>query len=184
MRRGNRRPEPDPTRARRANGGRVRTRADSGSAPGSATNRRLTRQGSIVADTERNGPDNEERAHAHADAHAEGGEGHDAHAHDGGHGHADGERAHEEHEDGGMEAAAFASLEALEQGEDAPILPVRAIDDDEDADDEDADAAEGEDAEVAAESDDAETEDSEAETAGQCLLAGEGVHAPMLPHAP
>lgn len=26
--------------------------------------------------------------------------------------------------------------------------------------------------------------DSEAETAGQCLLAGEGVHAPMLPHAP
>jgi ribonuclease E len=125
----------------------------------------LTRQGSIVADTERNGPDNEERAHAHGDAHAEGGEGHDAHAHDGGHGHADGERAHEEHEDGGMEAAAFASLEALEQGEDAPILPVRAIDDDEDADDEDADAAEGEDAEVAAESDDAETEDSEAETA-------------------
>ena len=47
-----------------------------------------------------------------------------------------------EHDDEDESAAAFASLEALERDEEAPILPVRAIDDDEDEDTDHEDAGE------------------------------------------
>ena len=46
--------------------------------------------------------------------------------------HAAHEHEHDtEEESASIDSAAFASLEALESGEDAPILPVRAIDDEE-----------------------------------------------------
>ena len=58
-----------------------------------------------------------------------------------------------EHDDEDESAAAFASLEALERDEEAPILPVRAIDDDEEEheDEEAADEADSELAEAEAE---------------------------------
>jgi ribonuclease E len=109
----------------------------------------------------------------------EAGEGADrAHGHQHAEPHGDAHAAHEgthddAHEDVGMEEAAFASLEALEQGEDAPRLPVRAIDDDEDAEDEDAEEsaeASGDDGADASDGgggdgEDAEGADSEPESA-------------------
>ncbi|MFM9170710.1 MAG: hypothetical protein ACKOTD_11535 [Phycisphaerales bacterium] len=56
---------------------------------------------------------------------------------------ADGAADAHEHDDEDESAAAFASLEALERDEEAPILPVRALDDDvvERVDEEGADVA-------------------------------------------
>ena len=102
-------------------------------------------------------------AHARAEErHDAANEGHDAdggHAHDGGHGAepraaaeggdpADGPEYEDDH------AAAFATLDALESGEEELRLPVRAIDDDEDeadGDEEDSDGESAEDASAEAE---------------------------------
>ena len=77
--------------------------------------------------------------------------------------HAAHEHEHDtEEESASIDSAAFASLEALESGEDAPILPVRAIDDEESngaeasADDSDNSEDESED-----ESDDESEDDSD-----------------------
>ncbi|MFM8732337.1 MAG: ribonuclease E/G, partial [Phycisphaerales bacterium] len=99
-----------------------------------------------MADEERDG--REERIEETGDVHGHAGE---AGAEDTAP--ADGAADAHEHDDEDESAAAFASLEALERDEEAPILPVRAIDDDEDdhGDEEAADEADSEQAEAEAE---------------------------------
>jgi ribonuclease E len=123
-----------------------------------------------VADEERD--EREERIEGTGEEHAEAAEtdadgfgGDDATpAHDG----ADGPA----HDDEDESAAAFASLEALERDEEAPILPVRAIDDDEDedADEEASDEADG----AEAGPDDGAEAAADAEDAGEDAGAEEG----------
>ena len=72
-----------------------------------------------------------------------------------------------EHEDEDESAAAFASLEALERDEEAPILPVRAIDDDEDEDSDNEDAGEEAADEAASVEADADAGAEEASEAGE-----------------
>jgi ribonuclease E len=85
--------------------------------------------------------------------------------------HAAHEHEHDTDEEGAaIDSAAFASLEALESGEDAPILPVRAIDDEEtdgaEASTDDSDNTEDEsDEESDDESDDESTDSSDDDSA-------------------
>lgn len=79
--------------------------------------------------------------------------------------HAAHEHEHDTDEEGAaIDSAAFASLEALESGEDAPILPVRAIDDEEtdgaEASTDDSDNTEDESDEESDEESDDESSDS------------------------
>lgn len=120
--------------------------------------------------------DRNEHLEAHADRRRQAGDETDERAEDGtGELEGDGERDDAEHDDTtepvgdeAIESAALVSFEALEGEADAPILPVRPIDDDEDAEDDDAadedaesdDEAEGDEAELAEM--DGVSEDSEA----------------------
>ena len=104
---------------------------------------------------------NHDEAHGHDPDHRSDHHDHDHHGTD----------QHEE-EGAGYDPAAFASLEAIERDEDAPILPVRAVDDAEDEDDEDADEP-AEDA--AAEAEDAgDEQDAEPADAAEDEPAAEG----------
>ncbi|MBM4098974.1 MAG: Rne/Rng family ribonuclease [Planctomycetes bacterium] len=116
-------------------------------------------------------------ADAHDEAHGHAPDHHHSDHHDPDHRDPDhrGTDQHEE-EGAGYDPAAFASLEAIERDEDAPILPVRAVDDAEDEDDEDADEpAEG----AAAEAENAgDEQDAEPADAAEDEPAAEGDEDP------